>query len=134
MDYQALKTELLAGHPTTGAYDASSETAVTQINAVNRPYTIPAMSGKQLMDLTDPTEYQGLTDGEKAQWLALTSHDLVNTEVGGMGQVIGTDIFGAGTTASNIGAARDTTISRATELGFGVVTPGDVEYARLLGT
>lgn len=37
MDLQALKTELLAGHPGTGAYNADNEIAANQINAVNRP-------------------------------------------------------------------------------------------------
>ena len=35
MDYQALKTELLAGHPVTGAYDADDALAADQLNAVN---------------------------------------------------------------------------------------------------
>ncbi|MBT8147293.1 MAG: hypothetical protein KJN90_10605 [Gammaproteobacteria bacterium] len=130
MDYQALKAELLAGHPTTGAYDADAAVAATQLNAENRPYVIPSMPGHALLDLTDPTEYQALTEGEKAQWLALTGHDTVNTEVDGMAQIIGMDIFGAGTTASNIGSARSTTVSRAVELNLGLVRAGDVEYAR----
>lgn len=130
MDYEALKTELLAGHPTTGAYDADSSVAVAQLMVENRPYVIPTMSGKQLMDLTDSTEYLALIADEKAQWLALTGHDAVSTEVGGMGQIIGTDIFGVGTTATNIGSARNINISRAQELGFGTILPGDIEYAR----
>jgi len=132
MDYQALKTELDGSHPVTGTYNVDSALAAGELNAVNVSSIKATMSGKELMDLTDPTEYLALTDSEKAQWLALTGHDIVNTEVGGMGQVIGTDIFTAGTTTSNIGTARQITISRAVDLGFGFVTPGDVEYARTL--
>ena len=133
MDYAALAAELIAGHPTTGAYDADSAIAAGQLNTVNRPHTIPSMSGKQLMDNTDATEYDALSDVKKSQWLAFTGHDEVDTSVGGMGQTVGIDVFGAGSqTATNIADARSTTISRAQELEFGYVSPGDVEYARAL--
>jgi hypothetical protein len=36
IDYQALKAELLAGHPVTGPYDADNQIAANQLNAVNR--------------------------------------------------------------------------------------------------
>lgn len=131
MDHDALKAELLAGHPTTGAYDADSLVAANQINAINRPYILPTMSGKQLMDETDTAEYDALTDVKKSQWLSYTSHGEVDTTVNGMGQTIGIDIFGAGSnTAVNIGAARSVNISRAQELDFPEITPGDIEYAR----
>jgi hypothetical protein len=131
MDYEALKAELLAGHPETGPYSANSEDAAAEINAVNIASVISEAPGKMLMDQTDPTEYDGLTDAKKSQWLAYTSHGEVDTSVGGMAQTIGIDIFGGGSqTATNIGTARQTTISRAEELGFGLVRAGDVEYAR----
>lgn len=37
MDYPALKTELTAGHPVTGAYNADDQLAADQLNALNRP-------------------------------------------------------------------------------------------------
>ena len=37
IDYQALKSELTAGHPDTGAYNASNSIAADELNAVNRP-------------------------------------------------------------------------------------------------
>lgn len=37
LDYTALKAELDAGHPTTGAYNANDSLAAGELNAVNRP-------------------------------------------------------------------------------------------------
>lgn len=133
MDYTALKAELDAGHPSTGAYNADSSVALSQINAINRASIRENMSGRELLDQTDATEYDALTDALKSQWLAFTGHDSIDTSVGGMGQTIGVGIFGGGsTTAANISSARSITISRATELGFGTLKPGDIEYARTL--
>ena len=42
IDYQALKTELLAGHPDTGAYNVDDQLAADELNAVNRPVAAPA--------------------------------------------------------------------------------------------
>lgn len=37
MNYIALKAELLAGHPDTGAYNVDNQLAADELNAINRP-------------------------------------------------------------------------------------------------
>ena len=37
MDYQALKAELTAGHPDTGAYNVDNQLAANELNMINRP-------------------------------------------------------------------------------------------------
>ncbi len=44
MNIPALKAELLAGHPDTGAYNADNQLAADEINAVNRDVAAPIES------------------------------------------------------------------------------------------
>ncbi|MGI9202661.1 MAG: hypothetical protein ACR2Q3_01555 [Woeseiaceae bacterium] len=44
LDYLALKAELLAGHPSTGAYNADDQLAADELNALNRPVPVPAIA------------------------------------------------------------------------------------------
>lgn len=48
MKLQTLRSELDAGHPITGAYDADDSIAADQINAVNRSRLIPITSAELL--------------------------------------------------------------------------------------
>ena len=133
MDYQALKTELLGTHPSTGAYDADDALAAAQLNVPNIVRVKASMSGQELLESTDSTEFAGLSDAKKSQWLAFTSNSSINPEAGGVAQSIVVDIFGGGSaTVTALASLREETVSRARDLGFGQVTPGDVEYARSL--
>ena len=71
MDLQALRTELDAGHPVTGAYSVNYAVAADQINALNITRIRATMAGSELLDATDPTEYNAKTDAQKSQWLSL---------------------------------------------------------------
>ena len=133
MDYQALQTELAGSHPISGAYNADAALAAAQINALDIVRIRASMSGQELLEATDSTEFGALSDAKKSQWLALTGHDAVNPEAGGVAQEIVVDIFGGGsTTVTALGTLRQETVSRGVDLGFGYVTPGDVEFARAL--
>lgn len=44
IDYQALKAELLAGHPDTGAYNADDQLAADELNVQNRPVPAPPLA------------------------------------------------------------------------------------------
>lgn len=46
LDYQALKDELTAGHPVSGAYNADDTLAAAELNALNRPVASPASDFK----------------------------------------------------------------------------------------
>lgn len=131
MDYAALKAELLAGHPVTGAYDADDTVAAGQLNALNRTRVRGSMSGDDLFQQTDSTEFAALTDAKKQLWLAFCGRDSVNPS--GANVVFVQWVFGGGSaTVTALNAARQEAISRATELGLPVIREGHVQQARAM--
>ena len=132
--YPALKAELDAGHPVSGAYNADDQLAADQINLADVSRIRSNMTGAEILAATDTTEYAALTDAAKAQFLSFTSgNDTIDPAVGGIAQEIIVDIFGGGSvTVTTLGLLRQETISRATELDFGTVIIGDIQNARAL--
>jgi len=92
------------------------------------------MTGAEILAATDSTEYAGLSDAKKAQYLSFTSgNDTIDPAAGGIAQEIIVDIFGAGSvTVTTLALLRQETISRAEELGLGFVIIGDIQNARAL--
>ncbi len=132
LDYVALKAELDAGHPVTGAYSANHQTAANELNALNRSEAVDSVSGSQICNATDSTEFSSKTDGQKSRWLALCGVDTVDVS-SGVAKNLEADIFGPGTTTrSNLLSLKTKAISRAAELGLGVVNASNVEHARTL--
>ena len=110
----------------TGLTDAEAATA---LNLVDISIHKTSMSGSELLDAQDASEFIALTDTKKAQWLALCGIGSVDP----YGQVVDVvkNIWGNGsTTVSNLAGARTTLISRASQLGFGKVREGEVARAR----
>lgn len=89
-----------------------------------------SMSGSELWDATDPTEYDALSDAGKGQWLSLCgieSHDPF-----GVSTQIVVSLFGGGsTTVTALQTARIENISRVVDLELtGVLREGHVAMAR----
>ncbi len=130
MDLAVLKTELLAGHPDTGAYDADDAVAATELNVVNRTRTRATVEGSEILNATDDEEFTGLAAADKSRWLALCGVDEINTS-SGVAKSLEADLFGENTTTrTNLVALKSPPASRAIELGLGVVTQGKVWEAR----
>ena len=132
MDYIALKAELDAGHPDTGAYSVDNATAAAELNAVNRTVPRTSMNGDEIFSATDNAEYVGLTDHKQQLWVSFTSKDIINaydaTNINFVDY-----IFGAGsTTKTTLAGLRTEDVSRANEIGIGEVDEWKVEYARTL--
>lgn len=131
MDYQALADELLAGHPVTGAYAADNGVALTQLNVINRTVERTSMSGDEVFTATDDAEFIGLTDHKQLLWLSFCGRDIDpfnQSNIDFLDHVFGT----SSTTKTTLASLRTTAVSRATELGFGNLRIGDLEYARTL--
>lgn len=129
MDITALKAELLGGHPDTGVYDADSVVAASQLNAVNRTRNKTSLSGNELFTSTDSTEFAALTDTERQMWVSWCNTDRDPTNARNISFV--NFIFGGGsTTIGNLATIRTEDVSRAVEIGLGVVKAGHVEQAR----
>lgn len=129
-DIAALKVELNAGHPDTGAYNADDELAAGQLNVVNRTRTRDTVTGSEILNATDDAEYGALAAGQKTDWLGLCGIESIDT-ASGVAKSMEADLFGAGTTTrTSLAAVRSPAASRAVELGLGRIGPGNVTEAR----
>lgn len=130
MNLSALKAELLAGHPVTGAYSDDHAEALAQLQAENIEQDVETITGQDLFEAVLPAEYFTLNTEQKALF-----GDII-----GMGtiRVNGTNtkaallaMFGVGTaTRDNLAALQKRMISRETELGLGHVRTGDIQRVR----
>ncbi len=129
MDIAALAAELASGHPDTGAYDADDSIAAGQLNAMNRTRNKTSMTGSEVINAIVPAAWNALTavDQQKVWNIAhLGTVNPFNIEA-----TMLMDIFGAGSdTITALKAARVNNVSRAEELGFGLVKTGHIEQAR----
>ena len=132
MDYQALKAELDAGHPDTGAYNVDNALAANELNAINRTSDRSSMSGDEIFAATDNTEFIGLSDHHRDLWVSFTSKDVINafetTNIEFVDYVFGP----ASTTKSTLAGLRTEDVSRATEIGLDVPNASHVTHARSL--
>ena len=129
-DIAKLKVELDAGHPGTGAYNADDELAAGELNAVNRTKTRDTVAGSEILNATDDAEYGALTAVQKNDWLALCGIESIDT-ASGVAKSMEADLFGAATTTrTNLAAVRSPAVSRAVELGLGVIKVGYVQQVR----
>ena len=133
-DYAALNAELIAGHPDTGVYNVDNQIAADQLNVVNRERNRTSMSGLEVkrafdLDVTTRAEWAALTDTKKSQILALVSRD--DLDPFGVDKMLFQDIAATATaTKAQLLVLRVESVSRAVEIGFGVVTSADVDAAR----
>lgn len=131
ISWEALKAELDGSHPVTGAYSADAKEAAAQLNAVNVSRNRTSMSGREVADNIFDTDYDALTEDKKTKVLALIASDSLNPF--GFAANVVKNIFGADSdTLTALALTRVETISRAVELGFGKVSPGQVIEARRL--
>ena len=137
MDLQALKTEITTD-PAAIGYGAVQATAAwdnataDKLNAPLRQGEQATLTAGQLFEAIDAAEYTALTAANKALVnLVLGLAGDIKVGVGSNARTILLAVFGVGTTTrTRLAAAVGKQISRASELGFGVVTPSDVAEAR----
>jgi len=132
VDYVALKAELDAGHPDTGLYNVDDAIALSQINLANRTRIKPTVSGAEIADATDTTEFAALTPTDQNRWLAMCAINTLDT-TGGIAGALEAALFGVATaTRANLVALREETVSRAVELFGSDLIIGDIQNARAL--
>jgi hypothetical protein len=130
MNIAALKVELDAGHPDTGAYDADAATAAVAINLANRTHNKDSMTGDEILNAVDATEWAARDATEKQ-----TVWDVVHLGTVDPFGVAATLIIaafgGSGDTITALAALRkNPDRSRAAELGLGIVYQAHVTQAR----
>ena len=131
MDIGILRTELTDDPLSRGYSSMSDLEAANDLNTVYRTKTRDYVSGSEIFNVTDNTEYAALTDAQKISWDALCGIDQIDTS-SGVAKAREAEIFGPGTTTrSNLSAIKSPAATRAVELGIGIVYEGNVMEARL---
>ncbi len=139
---EALKDELIGDPEGRGYSGMSNQAAADELNSIwadpdTRTRNRTFMTGDEIAQAADPTEFDALDDGSvantpdvKSHWLALCGRTTVDPfGVANVALVI--SIFGnPSVTRTNLLAARVEDITRADELGLGFVNARDVGYAR----
>lgn len=103
---------------------------VNSLNTVNQIITAQFLSGSDIFNATDANEYAVLSETQKASWDALCAIESIDT-INGAAKAREAELFGAGTTTrTNLIAIKQSTVSRAQELGIPKVREGHVQEAR----
>ncbi len=130
MDIAALSAELIAGHPDTGPYDADAEVATDQLNLVNRTTNKDTMTASEVYNAINSTQWVALTDAARQEVWDILHFGEINPF--GFEQTRFVAIFGGGSATINaLAASRVNNVSRAVELGLGLIKVGYVEQARV---
>lgn len=119
-----LKTELIDDPETRGYASMTDQEAADDLNMSYRTRNRTSMSGDEIAQQADPTEFNALDDGSanntadvKSHWLALCARGSVDPFATANAQLV-IAIFGAASTSvANLQAARVESITRAQELG-----------------
>lgn len=127
---EILKTELSTDPLARGYSTMSDAEAATDLNTVYRTKARDYVAGWEIFNATDDTEYAALTDAQKSSWDALCGIESIDT-TSGIAKAREAELFGAGTTTrDNLISLKSSAVSRAVELGLGIVKTGHVEEAR----
>lgn len=128
MSVDVLKTEI-SSDPLGRGYAGMTDAEVADsLNASNRTRNVALLTGSEVLNAMDRTEYNAKTAGEKALvWDILHLGDL---NPFGVEADLMVDVFGIGSnTITALQALRVQSISRAEELGV-VATVGKIQEAR----
>lgn len=130
MNYYVLNQELINDPLVRGYSGMSDQEAADDLNIVYRQRNVASMTGSEVLQSVDETEYSALTDVKKDAFWGLLGIAILDPW--GKEADVMLDIFGASTTITNLNAARVDDISRAIELGLGSVRESDVVKARAI--
>lgn len=133
MNLVNLKSELLAGHPGTGAYAADNEAAANQLNATNRPGERGLVNASDVFEAIVPAEWAALSANEKQRVQTILGMGQVNLKGPNTRASLAAAFGPATTTRANLVALQaGPSQSRAFELFGELVTPSHVADARRL--
>lgn len=132
MDYLALWNEINTD-PLTRGYSGMTDLQVADdLNTVYRTVDRATMTGSEVYNSVDQTEWTALTDAQRDEIWDIIHMNVLNPFGREADRFVA--IFGAGsTTVTTLAGLRVDDVSRANELGFGEVYEGHVTKARALG-
>ena len=120
-----IREELLTDPLGRGYSGMTDQQAVDDLNTSYRTRNRTSMTGDEIAQAADPTEYDGLDSGAanntadiRSHWLALCGRETIDPFATANVQLV-ISIFGVGSVSvSNLNAARVESITRAVELGI----------------
>ena len=133
MDYLVLRT-LIETHPTHGATsDADMLVWVNDETAVTRDQETLSNAEIQDIALAETAEWNALSDADRATFGQIIAiRDQVPVTVGTPTRTSLQAILGSNTKAA-LGAALPEDVSRAADVGLGLIREGEVTFARTYG-
>ncbi|HUU84201.1 MAG TPA: hypothetical protein VM243_11925 [Phycisphaerae bacterium] len=130
MDYAVLKTELTDDPLTRGYTGMTDAEVVVDLNTKYCKRNRPSISGDEAFTATVANEFATLTDHKRILWVSWCGKDTIDP-FGAANVAFVNWLFGEGSgTIVALNAIRLEAISRAAELGLGVVNEGHVQTAR----
>lgn len=116
----------ISGDPLGRGYSGmTDQQLLDSLNTADLPRNRTSMTGREVKESVDVTEFKALSDAKKQQMIELTKRD--DLDLFGMDKDILLDIFGAvSTTGTNLVAARVEMISPGVKIGWGVTTMKDL--------
>ena len=130
MDYAALKSEIETDPLTRGYSGMTDQQIADDLNTVYRTRNRSVMTGKEVKDRIDTTEWNSRTDAQKQIVLALCNRDDLDP-FGIDAQIFQDEMTGATNTLASLNSYRVENISRAEEVFGAVVTVAAIESARV---
>jgi hypothetical protein len=133
MDYQNLKIELVSDPLARGYSGLSNQQAADSLNTANRPSTRTLVDTWEILEATVQAEYTAITSALKTQYQLYVSASRLDVSKPNTRSAFAA-MFGASTTtrANLLALSTGPLVSRAVELGLGLVAPGDIQCARAL--
>lgn len=125
-----LRAELTADPLARNYASMTPAQAAASLNQGNRTRIRRVMSGDEVFQQTNATEWGDLTDAKRQMWVSFCSRQNIDPAAAANVAFV-QFIFGTNSaTVTALGAARQESISRATELGLERVEPGHVMEVR----
>ena len=125
-----IKTELTTDPLARGYAGMTDQEVADSLNTVDRERNKTTLSGTDVFNAINVTEFNALTDAVQARIWNVLHLGTINPF--GLEATLFVGAFGAESeTITNLSAIRKESISRATEIGVGFVMAGHVQNARM---
>lgn len=127
----ALRTEIDSDPLARGYVGMTDAEVAESLNTANRSRNRSSMTGSEILNEIDATEWASRTDAQRQTVWDICHLGTINPF--GIEATLMIGVFGGGSaTIAALAAARTETVTRAQELGLGVVREGTVQQARAL--
>lgn len=124
-----LRTELTTDPLARGYSGMTDEQAAASLNTVNRTVPRTSATGSDIIKATVLADYAALSAANQNVYWGMVGAGGVDPQDANTVAIF-TALFSGKTTLTNLAALRTTPVSRAAELGLGVVTAGEIGRAR----